>query len=50
MNVVARILCSHARRFVPGMNWWNAVYAFAIVSWTRSSASLAFRVICRAAG
>ena len=50
MNVLARIRCSQARRFVPGRNWWNAAYALAIVSCTRSSASLGFLVMRSAAG
>src|SRR5712692_1072226 len=50
MNVLARILCSQARRLVPGMNWWNAAYALAEVSWTRSAASQGFLVIRSAAG
>src|SRR5580700_8838723 len=50
MNVVVRIRFSQARRFVPGVNWPNAAYALADVSWTRSSASVGFLVIRSAAG
>ena len=39
----------HALRLVPGLYWWNAAYAFANVSWTRSSASLGLRVVRSAA-
>src|ERR1022692_1232591 len=44
------ILYSYAFRLVPGLNWWKDRYAFAAVSWTRSSASLGLRVIHSAAG
>ena len=50
MNVFARIRYSHALRFVPGLNWWNATYARANVSWIKSSASLGLRVMRSAAG
>src|SRR6266550_2624111 len=45
MNVLVRIRYSHAFRLVPGVNWWNELYAFAKVSCTRSSASDGLRVI-----
>ena len=45
MKVFVRIRYSHAFRLVPGVNWWNELYAFAKVSWTRSSASDGLRVI-----
>ncbi len=45
MNVLVRIRYSQALRLVPGWNWWNAAYAFAKVSCTRSSASVGLRVI-----
>jgi hypothetical protein len=45
MKVFVRIRNSQAFRLVPGWNWWNEAYALANVSWTRSSASAAFRVI-----
>jgi len=45
MKVLVRIRNSHAFRLVPGWNWWNDAYALAKVSWTRSSASAALRVI-----
>src|SRR4051795_10092055 len=45
MNVFVRIRYSHAFRLVPGVNWWNELYAFAKVSCTRSSASDGLRVI-----
>src|SRR5947209_13843705 len=50
MNVLIMILRSHAFRFVPGSNFPHAASAFANVSWTRSSASRALRVIRNAAG
>src|ERR1039457_2407172 len=50
MNVLARMRCSQALRLVPGRNWWNAAYALAEVSWTRSSASVGLRVMRSAAG
>ena len=45
MKVFVRMRYSHALRLVPGWNWWNEAYAFAKVSWTRSSASCGLRVI-----
>src|SRR5690242_20076634 len=45
MKVLVRIRYSHAFRLVPGVNWWNELYALAKVSWTRSSASDGLRVI-----
>ncbi len=45
MNVLVRILNSHAFRLVPGWNWSNDAYALANVSCTRSWASEGLRVI-----
>jgi len=49
MKVFVRIRYSQALRLVPGRYWWKAAKALAIVSWTRSSASVGLRVIRSAA-